>query len=108
MNFTRGDTYMFKFKRKDYEDNDIMTIADKVTFSVKKNYNAKNTLIKKTLEDGTISFTSDDGYYHVEILPNDTEDLKYGNYVCDIEVEMNGKVKTIYLGKIVLGKEVTF
>lgn len=107
MKFTRGDTYMFKFQRKDDNDKIIKSIADKMMFTVKKNHNTENILFQKSLADGTIRFTSD-GYYHIEIEPKDTQNLRYGNYVCDIEVEQAGKVTTIYLDKITLGKEVTF
>lgn len=108
MEFIRGDTFKFKFKRKNYNNEIIDVKADKVWFTVKKNYKTDDILIQKTLQAGTISFSEDDSYYHVVINPADTSALKYKKYVCDIQVENNGEVTTIFKDTIKLLEEVTF
>lgn len=108
MKFIRGDTYKFKFQRKDLDDNPILIRAEKLWFTVKKNYNTSNIAIQKTLQGETIKFDSDSGWYHVTIDSKDTQKLKYKKYVCDIQVQNGGVVKTLYKGTVELDKEVTF
>lgn len=107
MDFTRGDSYFFKFQRKDFNGKVIMPKAQKMWFTVKENYVSPQILIQKTLDNG-ITYTPEDGYYHVEIKPSDTRKLEYKKYVCDIQIENSGVVNTIYKDKIKLTKEVTF
>lgn len=103
--FTRGDSFFFKFHRKDLEGNKITTESEKMWFTVKENYNSKKVLIQKTLNDG-ITFTKD-GYYHVTIKPLDTKKLKYKKYVYDIQVENAGIVNTIKKDKVKITEEAT-
>lgn len=105
--FIRGDTFSFKFQRKNLNDEPILVQAEKMWFTVKKNYKKTDKLIQKTLSDKTISF-DEDGYYHIIIEHDDTKNLKYGDYVWDIQVENKGIVSTIKLGKLTLTDEVTF
>lgn len=106
MEFTRGDTYKFKFQRLDSENQPIMTKAEKMWFTVKSDYYTKNIKIQKTLDNG-IEFT-EDGFYHITIQHEDTKDLTYGTYVCDIQVENSNVVQTIFKDTITLTNEVTF
>lgn len=108
MKFIRGDTYKFKFQRKNLNGELILIRAEKVWFTVKKNYNTTNIAIQKTLINKGIIFDKDDGFYHVTINSKDTQKLKYKKYVCDIQVETGGVVKTLYKGVMELDKEVTF
>lgn len=105
--FTRGDSFFFKFYRKDLEGNKIMVRSEKMWFTIKDNYNSKRNLIQKTLEDG-ITFTEEDGYYHVCIKPIDSKILKYKKYVYDIQTENAGVVNTIKKDKVKINSEVTF
>ena len=107
MEFTRGDTYRFKFQRKDADGNAITTIADKLWFSVKKDYYTKKLLFQKRLDNETITF-DEEGYYHITINPDDTESLVYGKYVYDIQVEDTGYKFTISKGDMIITEEVTF
>lgn len=106
MTFTRGDTYKFKFQRKNFNGEVIETKSQNMWFTVKNNYNSDKIIIQKTLENG-ITF-DDDFYYHITIDHDDTKDLSYGDYVCDIQVENDGVVSTIYKDVISLTEEVTF
>lgn len=49
-----------------------------------------------------------DGTYHFTIEPTDTNNLKFGTYVYDIEVKQNGIVSTIAMGDFILLDEVTY
>lgn len=104
--FKRGDTYALKFQRKDINDEVIRDKAEKVWFTVKQNYNTKKVAFQKTLEAG-ITFTNEDSYYHIIIESSDTRNLRFGNYVYDVQVMNGDVVKTIAIGKLKLLKEVT-
>lgn len=106
MQFTRGDTKKYKFQRIDKDKNVIETKSQKVWFTVKDNVNTDEILIEKTLDNG-ITF-DDEFYYHILIEHEDTEDLEYKSYVCDIQVENDGVVTTIYYDYLTLTSEVTF
>lgn len=80
---TRGDTCPLKFQRLDARGNVITEIADKMYFTVKRNFNTKPFVLQKTLDDMTFD---SEGYYHFIINPEDTEKLMYGDYAADVEV----------------------
>ena len=102
----RGDSLSLKFKRLDANGEPITTQADKVFFTIKKNTDAEDFILQKTIEDMTFD---NDGTYHIEILPSDTEELTYGNYVYDLEVCVGSDYKkTISIGDFVIKEEVTF
>lgn len=105
--FIRGDTYLFKFQRKNLEGKPIIEKAQKMWFTVKKNYKKQDKMIQKTLADGNIIFDAE-SFYHIRIDHEDTTNLKYGKYVYDIQVENDGIVSTVALGKFEITNEVTF
>ena len=107
MKFRRGDTFFIKFRRRDFNNETITHISEKMWFTVKENAYTKEKLIQKTLVDGNIFF-DDNYYYHVIIEHDDTKDLDYGVYYCDIQVENEGVVTTIYKDTFELDEEVTF
>lgn len=107
MEFTRGDTYKFKFQRLDVNNEVITTKADKMWFTVKENYYTNKIILQKTLENGDITF-DEEYYYHITINNEDTQELSYKSYVCDIQTETNGVIKTIYKDNFTLLEEVTF
>ena len=107
MKFRRGDTFFIKFRRRDFNDETITHISEKMWFTVKENAYTKEKLIQKTLVDGNIFF-DDDHYYHVIIEHDDTKDLDYGTYYCDIQVENEGVITTIYKDTFELDEEITF
>ena len=107
MEFTRGDTYSFKFRRIDEDGKVITEKAEKMWFTVKKNYKTSVKAIQKTLANNEITFDND-SYYHITIQASDTSNLNYGKYVYDIQIENQGVVSTIMLGELVLTNEVTF
>lgn len=107
MRFRRGDTFFIKFRRRDFNNETITHISEKMWFTVKENAYTKEKLIQKTLADGNIIF-DDNYYYHVIIEHDDTKDLDYGTYYCDIQVENEGVITTIYKDTFELDEEVTF
>ena len=104
MEFVRGDSFSFKFKRQLQTGEIITEKPAKMYFTVK--YNDENeALFQKTFENG-IDF--DGEYYHVKIESGDTEKLQFGEYWFDIEIIDDEKTKTLYVGKLSLTREVTF
>ena len=107
MEFTKGNTFRFRFPRRDAFGNIIEQKADNIWFTVKDSYNTDKILIQKTLSSGNIIFGVDK-YYHVVIDPKDTNDLDYCVYVYDITVENAGDIYTIKKNAILeLTKRVT-
>ena len=101
----RGDTRRYRFKRINADGSTIEIEPDKIYFTVKKSYIAKDILIQKKKAD----FVIDNNHvYHFTIEPDDTNGLKYGNYVYDIEVITDGVKTTISKGDFIIEPEVTF
>lgn len=105
LSITRGDYKRFKFQRKNRQKEVITEMPEKMYFTVKQNENEKNVLFRKTLENG---ITKDaENYYHIEILPSDTDELEFGKYIYDIEIKNDNKPKTIKIGEFNVTLEVT-
>lgn len=105
MQLTRGDTKKYYFQRKNKDGEVIIDAPSAIYFTVKRQYFDQDPLIQKTLDDMTLDA---DGTYHFTIEPTDTDGLKYGTYVFDIQV-VNANVKTtIAKGNLVVTEEVTF
>ena len=104
----RGDTKSFKFQRKTTNNEVITEKPNKMFFTVKKYYYSKSFLIQKIL-DKDIIYNEEDNYYYFTIDPYDTNELNYSDdYVFDIEIITDNKVKTIAKGNFIIEKEVTF
>lgn len=106
MQLIRGDTFKFKFRRIDAQGAIIKNIAPNLFFTVKRNAGDKNYIFQKTLQDG-ISF-DEDWYYHVTVEPEDTNNMKFGDYVYDIEVIAGEYKQTISKGVLSIDTEVTW
>lgn len=104
---TRGDTKSFKFARKNMNGEIITAKPQKMYITFKNSFYQKDFLFQKRLDDD-ISYTDTDNYYHFQINPEDTNNLNFGNnYVFDIEIIDNNKVKTIAKGTLKITEEVT-
>jgi len=108
LEMTRGDTLKLKFSRQTENQEVIFEKADEMYMTFKKSIYSEKILFQKSLKDGTITYDSETGYYHVIIEPADTEGLRYGDYVFDIEIKKGNTVKTIVKGTLKLTEEVTF
>lgn len=104
MKITRGDYKSFRFERKNKNKEVIMEEPQKMYLTIKNNCYEKKAIIQKTLDNG-IEF--EDGVYRVIFLPEDTENMAFGEYVYDIEVINDDKPKTIKIDKFIVTEEVT-
>lgn len=91
---TRGDSAYFtvgmvaKKSRIPYEPQ----TGDVVRFAVKKDYEDETVLIRKTIPNDTLL---------LHLVPSDTKDLPFGDYVYDVELtKANGDVDTFIDKKI--------
>lgn len=102
----RGDTIKYYFQRLDAEGNVITDTPESLYFTVKKDYKTKDFFIQKTLAD--MAFDTTDSTWHFTLDPADTDNMKYGTYVYDVQVVQDGIKTTIAKGDFVLEEEVTF
>lgn len=89
MRIIRGDTKRYQFRRTDADNNVITERPAGLYFTVKKSWTTKEPTFQKTIDD--MEFDDDTtsetyGYWCFTILPEDTNNLPYNTYVCDIEV----------------------
>lgn len=103
---TRGDSRAFRFQRLDFEGEPITEVPDTLYFTVKRNFNTKDYLFQKKLDDFT--YDEENKVWKFIIEPTDTEDLPYGLYVYDIQVVQNDFKTTIAKGDFRLTDEATF
>lgn len=80
---------------------------DEIYFTVKKSFNNEDFLIQKRLSNGTIEADADRGYVFT-IEPEDTNMLKVGRYVFDIELVSGTDIKQTIVGELELTNEVTY
>lgn len=102
--FIRGDTFLFKFKILDKNKNDIT--KDDISTLILTCRKEKNDVVvfTKKIDDFTID---DDGYFHGEFKPEDTEKLDYGKYYFDIEVTLTTGQRKTQMHSFTLEKEAT-
>lgn len=97
---TRGDTFRAFIKIYDTDALPyIPTDGDRVRFAMKEKYEDANPLLIKDIPMGTLELV---------LLPEDTKNMPFGNYVYDIQIiKANGEVDTfITRARIKLTEEV--
>lgn len=108
---TRGDSGAFTVSFRDLEKALQVGVekGDKLTFTAKVNINTKDIVLQKTVE-----ITEYLSQVEFKFKPEDTEDLKYGKYYWDVELETrDGEVLTLSKtdsekpGKFILTGEVS-
>lgn len=104
MRIIRGDNKTFTFQRKDADGEVITEKPNKIYLTIKQNEFERKALIQKTFDNG-IRFEEDT--YYVDFLPEDTDDLNFGEYVYDIEVIDNDYKNTIKKDVFIIESEVT-
>lgn len=103
----RGDYKKIKFQIKS-NGNVIYDDFDDIYITFKKSYTSTEALFQKLFSRGDILKDSE-SYYHFIITPDDTNNLKIGTYVFDIQVfRKEEKIKKTVLGQLVISNEVTF
>jgi len=104
---TRGDTETITLTVYDAEEKTIPfsnANNDIVYFTVKTSTQTSVHTFQKEIT----TFTPE-GEAIVEIVPNDTKDLRYGDYVYDVQINKNGNVTTVIKpSKFVIQEEVTY
>jgi hypothetical protein len=103
----RGDIRNFKIAIKDPSGDLTGLTFDDIYFTVKRGYLNQEFKFQKRLSDGTIT-KNEEGYYLFSILPNDTNNLPFGDYDFDIEIVKDDAIKQTTVGVLTLTKEVTY
>lgn len=93
----RGDIRPIHFDVKDPTGEPTEIQFDEIYFTVKKDYNSTEYLFQKRLSDGTIE-PDINGGYNLVINAEDTDRLKYGGYVFDIELVAGADIKQTTVG----------
>lgn len=107
MEVTRGDYIRKKIQRQTLSKEVITEKPNKIYFTVKASEYKNAVLFQKTFENG-ITFDEKTGWYTIEILPEDTNNLNFGTYIYDIEIINDNKPKTIKIDNFIVTREVTY
>lgn len=75
----------FVFTRKDAIGNAITSKPQELIFSVKESFDAEDYIFQKKMTTGDIT-TQGNGEWQISIIPNDTINIPFGKYVCDVKV----------------------
>ena len=103
----RGDVQPVSFTAR-YEDGAPITPVDRAHFTVKRDFSSSVPLFQKKLSDGTIIELAE-GEYGFYIEASDTDNLEYGDYVCDIQIASDLKhIKKTLTGTLTVTEEATF
>ena len=103
----RGDLQLVHFEVIDEETGEVSTVDfTQIYFSVKKSIYDAGVLFQKTLSEGGIMKLGT-GEYQIEILPEDTTDLGFGEYKFDIEFIFEDTVHKTIMGRLIIGPEIT-
>lgn len=98
MQMIRGDSESIKVTLSGYEPQP----GDYVELTVRKTPTSSPVIYKRETfgEEASVVFS---------ISPEDTESLKFGDYVYDVQLTFNGTIKTVVgPSSFVIGEEVTY
>lgn len=106
--FTRGDTKVLNKFRPTDNNGELLKLStlDQIYFTMKDK--SGTAVLKKSINNG-INLESD-GYYHITLEAEDTEELDVTTYIYDIELDLQLQptfVKTLIEGEITLLKDIT-
>lgn len=104
LEMVRGDTLAFIFELIPSYGEEEYTL-DSAYFSVRTNPNSSNYIFQKALSDGITSMGNNK--YRVVVDPEDTENLDEDIYSYDLEITLDGQVKTILLGMLKIVDDIT-
>lgn len=100
----RGDYRPYRFKIPNLKIDSL----DEIYMTFKKNSKTKDFFFQKRLSRGEIT-KDEEGFYHFAIMPEDTDNLGYGEYFFDIEVyNEDPLIKQTTTGVLKLTDEATF
>ena len=104
----RGDIRDVRFTVYDNTGQRISTVPfDEIYVTFKSSTNTAAYLFQKRLTDGTV-WQEDTGIYQFRIVPEDTDALRIGSYVFDIELVYGNEIKQTTIGMLELLPEVTY
>lgn len=103
----RGDIRQVNFTISTNDGSDLGINFSEIYFTVKSAFNKTEYVLQKRLSTGEIELM-DNGSYQFTIESYDTDNLKIGRYVFDIEVVAGQQVKQTFVGDLILTNEVTF
>lgn len=104
--FARGDSYARGISVKDRNTGETITEPfTEIYFTVKKQWSNEDYVLQKRLSTGGIVNDSE-GHYVLNIAPEDTEQMGFGEYDFDFEFVRPGFRKTV-CGTMKLTREVT-
>lgn len=104
--FPRGDTCPVSFNITDSNGNSLDISSSEIYFTIKNNYNTSEYVLQKKKSANKI--TVNGNKCSLVLTHDDTANLKYGNYVYDIQIKSGDYVKTLCLGTITLTNESTW
>ena len=102
----RGDMVSKSFVIWDPDKALFTNQFDEIYFTVKKTYRDRNYLFQKRLSNGGIVNVGE-GKYQFTIMPEDTNNLDFGEYMFDIELVIEGQMKKTFTGRLRLTEEST-
>ena len=98
INLTRGDTFKAQISIKQGTQTYNPANGDVIRFAMKRRYFDEEALITKTIPNATLL---------LELEPEDTKELEFGDYVFDIQITFaNGDIDTFISGTLKLVEEV--
>lgn len=107
ISMVRGDTLSFGFQVTGLEGQR----PDAIYFSCKENLETDTYIFNVTLEDGielrSYDAESDTLTYGVRVAPELTEDVDFGRYFYDLQIDVNSDVLTLMRGRLSIEWEVT-
>lgn len=91
ISITRGDSKYYRYYNTSKDGDHVPLVeGDKIFFTVKKSTKTEDIIFQRIITD----FDNDGGAF-IEIYPEDTNGLEYGDYVYDIQlIRHTGYVKT--------------
>lgn len=101
----RGDSETISVSCQDTLGDPIpLVTGDKIYFTVKDNVNTEIKILQKVIENFV------DGVAYIDILPSDTKQLKYKEYVYDIQLTLADQTITTIIppSKFKIEGEVTY
>lgn len=115
----RGDTHTYEVHVRDIKNNIISLDGVSIWFTVRdetrlqENDDVNILFQRKNItaggsDDQVFIYDSDKGIFYIYVIPNNTQDIPFGEYEYDIQIKLsNGEIYTINRGKFILLSETT-
>lgn len=102
----RGDIKLVRFLIQTLDEVPADYDFTEIYFTVKKGSRDRQFLFQKKLStDGIVKLGPGD--YQLKILPEDTQNLNFGNYKFDVQIQYRDQLKETFAGDFILKDEVT-